>query len=95
MKHEQWWEKGKCRDANPAIFDGVKIKGGRPRKDGTQRYKRDWSAARAMCEGCPVQLECFRWAMEQPTTAWDDDSFIAGFEPQEIRKFRNQKARRS
>lgn len=89
---EQWWEKGACRDANPAIFDGVVLRGGRPRKDGTRAIvRRDWSAARSMCGRCPVQPDCLEWALSTPESPWDDEAFVAGCTPEELREIKRRR----
>lgn len=51
-----WRDRGACRFVDPELFFPAETKGG-PRRRAAEK-------AFAVCQRCPVQLDCFRWAVE-------------------------------
>ena len=82
-----WWERAKCRDADPKDFESKPLPGGRRRRDADGKHRRrDWSAAMAICAECPVRESCFWDAMQATSTlVATDELFRAGLTPDELR----------
>lgn len=92
-----WWDDMACRDADPAIFDEVVMRGGRPRKDGSPAGSRqDWSEARELCGRCPVKNDCLEWMLSIPVSGFvGSRTFAAGYTPDQLDKIRNKRRRAS
>lgn len=83
-----WWELGNCKDTiTPWVFDTP------------NRHLADpWKHARAICDGCPVKLECLNFVLEEEVhvNGHGGGSFAAGMTPGEIgqEKHRRMRAKR-
>lgn len=86
MHNEEWWEQGRCRGANPAVFDGVELV--------NRHDRRDWSEARRLCEECTVIEQCLEFMLSFPFERTIDKAYAAGRTPYELRKLREERARR-
>ena len=84
-----WWERANCKDADPYDFEAKRLPSGRRKQSrvGSKTAERDWAAARAICEACPVRESCFWEALAQPTTLVGphEEMFVAGLTPEEMR----------
>ena len=87
MKHEDtWWERAACRDVDPAIFEPPVIRSRMQKISAV-----DWSAAKRVCDQCPVIEQCFKEAVKMPPPEHSrEELFVAGCTPGEITRLRVQ-----
>lgn len=55
MSSPAWMEHAACRDADPLLFFGSEFENPDARDERV-------SAAKAICQGCPVRRDCQHWA---------------------------------
>lgn len=90
----EWWERGACRDGNPAIFEPNDLRATWRESDRRRRPRRDWSAAKALCSSCTVQPECLKFTLEHPPPLGKDELFAAGYTPEQLGQIRREWAKK-
>lgn len=76
-----WRAESACRDQDPELFHPLGGEQGRPRTGVNLAQER---AAKAVCNRCPVRLECREWAL----AIADDWGIWGGLNETERRKLR-------
>jgi WhiB family transcriptional regulator, redox-sensing transcriptional regulator len=61
---QPWEADANCKDAPLELFFGREPEDGGPRKHTSRRTKAQQAQAKALCDSCPVLVECRTWAIE-------------------------------
>lgn len=79
----EWQELGACygtyKPGEPDVWYSPDNPGGPREHKGISGEKERIAAAKAICDGCEVKMECLEWALDQ-RDAW---AILGGLTPQE------------